>query len=352
MKAADSPFAEAAPPAPVGGFFERHEPGGLEAGPSVLRTWTQGRDFAAFVNARSAFAALAAAFPGAAIWAPAYICADLIQPPFANRVRFYPVLDGFEPDLEAVEAGAGTGDILLLTAHFGLPISDRTRAFARRRGDLRIVQDRAMALDAADASGEHWLLYSPRKLLGVADGGILVAPHGADLPAKPAQAADAASLWAPCLARHEDPAGRDSATWHALNQAKERRMAVSREAMTPSSLSILERTAFDSVAAPRVRNWGLLDRRLRPWSALPASSGAALLGYVLRLEPDVRDELRRRLHAERIFAAVHWPAIAAPPARFQREQAWTAQLITLPCDHRYGEADMDRIATIAADMLA
>ena len=48
---------------PIGGFFELHEPDGAAAGESVLQAWTGGRPYAAFANARSAFAGLAAARP-------------------------------------------------------------------------------------------------------------------------------------------------------------------------------------------------------------------------------------------------------------------------------------------------
>src|SRR5688572_16424671 len=99
--AADSPKH-----APIGGFFELHEPQGATGGPSVLEAWTGGRPYAAFANARSAFATLAAATPDATIWLPAFICLDLIDKAFVERVRFHPVGHDFEPNLAAVEAEA------------------------------------------------------------------------------------------------------------------------------------------------------------------------------------------------------------------------------------------------------
>jgi hypothetical protein len=75
------------------------------------------------------------------------------------------------------------------------------------------------------------------------------------------------------------------------------------------------------------------------------------LGYVLSLEPGQRDRVLRGLHAARIFAAVHWPRIAAPAADFPREAGWARRLITLPCDHRYGAAEMARIADVATALL-
>lgn len=338
-------------PRPVGGFFERHPPCAAGGEASLLAAWTAGRPYSAFVNARSAFQALAWTWPEATVWLPAFVCDDLLDPGLAARTRFYPVLDGFEPDLVAIDTEARPGDLVVFVAHFGLPLGLETRAFAARRPDLRIVEDRAQALDAGPSLPGAWLLFSPRKLLGVADGGLLVAPDAAQGPPLPKGTADSVALWRAPLLRAGDPEGRANAGWHAANQAKEAAMTVGQQAMTEQSLAILANVAVESLAHPRRANWAVLDRGLRPWSALPAEPGAPPLGYVLRLQAEQRDLLLAGLHAQRIFAAVHWPRIAAPAAAFPRETAWTRELVTLPCDHRYGAATMERIADLTNDLL-
>ena len=336
--------SDAEPVAPVGGFFERHDPDDAPGGPSVLEAWTGDRAWAAFVNARSAFAALVGTLPGATIWLPAFVCGDLVDPSFADRVRFYPVGEGFAPDLAGVEPGMVAGDLVLFVAWFGQPVGPGVQAFARRRTDLHIVEDRAQALAVGPASDNGWTLYSPRKLLGVADGGLLVAPAGAATLPRPDTSPDSAALWRAPLLRHDDPLGRNNAVWHIVNQGKEAAMAVTSEAMTERSLAILSRTSLSSLVGPRLANWRLLDRALHRWAVLPANLAVPSLGYVLKLEPDARDAVLTDLHAYRIFAAVHWPSIAGPAQDFPRETQWTRELITLPCDHRYGEADMVRMA--------
>lgn len=336
---------------PIGGFFELHEPGEAADGPSVLEAWTAGRRYAAFANARSAFAALAAMTPEATIWLPAFMCLDLMDGLPSERVRFYPVIEGFEPSLAIVEAEARAGDLLLLAAHFGLPVAASVREFADRRNDLRIVEDRAQALGPGPGSSGGYELYSPRKLLGVADGGVLVAPDAmTPLPA-PTLQANAEELWRAPLLRHADPGGADNGRWHSANQAKEAAMRAGQEAITARSLAILSSTPIAGLAQRRLANWWALDARLCAWSALPADPTAPPLGYVLRLAPEVRDRLLAALHVERIFAAVHWPAIAAAEADFPREAGWTRELVTLPCDHRYGEPEMSRIADLVMEVL-
>ena len=59
--------------------------------------------------------------------------------------------------------------------------------------------------------------------------------------------------------------------------------------------------------------------------------------------PIVRDSARKRLEEADIYCPVHWPAPAhcAPAIR---EMA--ATILSIPADHRYGNADMDRIARV------
>ncbi len=339
-------------PAPlVGGFFEQHDLGPA-VGVGVLAAWTAGRPYAAFVSARAALAALVAAYPHATLWAPAFLCPEALQAVASDRVRFYPMEAAFEPDLTAVEAEAKAGDLVLLVAYFGLPVARAARDLAARRRDLLIIEDRAQALGSDLPSCGGYLLYSPRKLLGVADGGILVAPgEGMPLP-QPVSAADAEALWLAPRLRYADPAGADNARWYAANRAKEAAMPAAPQAITPRSLSILSHTAIGPLAEARLANWRALDERLHPWSALPRDVDHAPLGYVLRLEPGARDRLLGALHAARVFAAVHWPVIAAVEQDFPREAQWTRELVTLPCDHRYGAADMMRIADLVLEHLA
>lgn len=346
-----------APPRPVGGFFERHARHGQEAAtgaspePSLLDAWTGGRPHAAFVNARSAFAALVTTLAPPTLWLPAWLCGDMVQPTWTVRVRFYSVGQGFVPDLDLLETEARPGDLLLVVAAFGLPIDESTRAFIARRPDLYVVEDRAQALNPGVEAGGGWVLYSPRKLLGVADGGLLVPSEAGLILPQPSGAPDAEPLWRAADLRAADTKALDGPLWHAANQAKEAAMTVSNQAMTPDSLAILRTTPLSSLTTPRLNNWRSLDARLRQWSPLSVDPMAPPLGYVLDLEPETRDRLRSRLNAARVFAAVHWPELASPAATFPREHGWTQRLLTLPCDHRYGETEMAAVAELVVDTL-
>ena len=83
-------------------------------------------------------------------------------------------------------------------------------------------------------------------------------------------------------------------------------------------------------------------------------AGVTPLGLpVLFADPDARDATRRALIAERIYCAQHWPS--PPPVtaeRFPTAVDGAARILTLPCDQRYDEADMARLAAALREALA
>lgn len=57
-----------------------------------------------------------------------------------------------------------------------------------------------------------------------------------------------------------------------------------------------------------------------------------------------RDSLRRFLIERRIYPPVHWPLNPEIARRYPVSADVSDRILTIPCDHRYGPDDMDRIA--------
>ena len=187
---------------------------------------------AAFSNARSAFAALVETISPQRVWLPAYICEGLIAEQWRERIRYYPVRVGFDPHLATLDREATPGDLVLAVDFFGFPPQPEFLKFIARRRDLLFVDDRAQALDAGIEPWADWTLYSPRKLLGVADGGILVAERPGRQVPHPRERPDAIKLWTAPILRYEDLPEVDNQTWHQANQIKKAWMKVDTSEMT------------------------------------------------------------------------------------------------------------------------
>jgi hypothetical protein len=336
---------------PIGGFFGLHEPEFCTVEKSILWRWTTGRPFAAFASARSALDGLIEMTAPRRIWLPAYICEGLIVAAWRDRVRFYR-LAGLEPHVAGLDSAAGTGDMVLAVDFFGFPPQDEFRRFAHRRTDLLFVENRAQALDPGIKPWGDWTLYSPRKLVGVADGGILVAERPGRTVPQPSERPDAVALWSAPLLRYEDIAEEHNQTWHEAHQAKKARMHADRTAMTRLSTWILSHTPIDLLAEKRRRNWLALRKHLGRWLSHSDDREAVPFGYLIKVPSEQRAAILRGLYADRIFAAVHYPTLPSPADEFPAEHELRRQLITLPCDHRYDENAMLAVAKRVLGLMA
>jgi hypothetical protein len=333
----------------IGGFFGLHEPdcGPLEQ--SILFHWTHGREYAAFGSARSAFAALVAVTAPRCVWLPAYICDGLIAKSWRERIRYYPTGAGFKPDVATLDRDALAGDLVLAVDFFGFPPGPEFLTFVKRRRDLLFVDDRAQALDVGIEPWAQWTLYSPRKLLGVADGGILVSERPGLLIPQPSEQSDAIALWTAPLLRYEDRDEANNQLWHEAHQAKKSWMKADNCQMTRWTTWILAHTSLEPLARRQRANWHVLLNLLGRWLALEGNSNAVPFGYIIKVPSERRSKTLQALHRASIFAAVHYPSLPSPAEHFATEHKLRSEIITLPCDHRYGE---DEMRVVARNVLA
>jgi perosamine synthetase len=114
------------------------------------------------------------------VWVPGYFCDEALAPlrGLAAALRFYPCQPDLTPDWEFLERGVeGTAgkQVLVLVHYFGFAnASQEAVDFCRRHG-LTLLEDAAHMLRLAPGLGMGELLvFSPRKLLAVPAGGVLV----------------------------------------------------------------------------------------------------------------------------------------------------------------------------------
>lgn len=322
-----TPATSAAGDAPIGGFFglEAARSGKPDIGsPHVLFFW----------NARAALAHLLRQRAGAGrVWFPAYICADAVSAAADREVAYYPVGAQLRGGPEAAP-----GDVVVGVDYFGA----RAEGIAPQPGVTR-VQDRAQGLwPAADAWGDH-LIYSARKVIGAPDGGMLVTRDGP--PAAPTWAADPdQSRLEPARMRAADPLARDNAAWFPAYRAAEAAMSPAPIPISEVSRSVIAGADTAALAATRRRNAQVLLEAVGDHALFDADrllAGTPLGVPVLTADAG---KVAARMAARRIFCARHWAELPSPAAAFPAEHALSRRLLTLPCDHRYGEADMARVA--------
>ncbi len=334
---------------PIGGFFALGLDDVPPADGAVWHEWTRhSRSVSTFLTGREALVALIAASRPRRVWLPAYYCRDVTDAVAAAaakisaEVHTYGLTENLDPDAGPLNAELAAGDLAVVVDYFGWLPSEPFRDWTRKRPDVLWVEDRAQALWTADPPWAAWSIFSPRKVLGVPDGGLLMGGRVLEPRAQPEAPSDVGILL-PEVMRFEDRAEKHSAHWHKAYEERERAFAGASGPMSRLTRSLLERIPLAPLVSARQANYDYLAHRLRDFVAWRRDAkNVAPFGLVIAVEN--AQSLSRRLAAERLFCARHWAQIGSGPARFPYEHRLSEQLLTLPCDHRYRPEQLARLA--------
>ncbi len=334
----------------IGGFLPLETSSQSVSG-GILELWGIGEDNAwMFSNARSALAHLLCQFDIQRLILPAYICPELA---LAARndiaLLYYPLLDTLSPKVEFLRDYVRHGDCVVGVDYFGRQPDEEFRAFVAGKRDVLWVEDRAQGLMPAAEPWADLVLYSPRKLFGVPDGGILVRTSGRLVqPQYAAVSAEKRAL--PRIHRRQDSQECDNQRWYEEYRRVEENMAVSSEPVSDLTRTLL--TGIDPMKIVRRRqaNFDVLANLLPEIAFFPGiAEDFAPLGFPVRL--DNRDAIWKSLCDARIFPARYWPSLPSDPDSFAAEHQLSREILVLPCDQRYDGEDMRTVATAVRNAL-
>jgi dTDP-4-amino-4,6-dideoxygalactose transaminase len=134
--------------------------------------------------------------------------------------------------------------------------------------------------------------------------------------------------------------------WFERFQAVEAANPIGQFRMSDLSAAILRHGLdYGEICEKRRANYQVLRAALAGialFENLP--DDVAPLGFPVRTGR--REALRMRLFDQRIYPPVHWPLEGIVPREFEASHCLSAEILTLPCDQRYGPEEMER--TIAA----
>jgi dTDP-4-amino-4,6-dideoxygalactose transaminase len=243
-----------------------------------------------------------------------------------------------DPDITSLAKKIRANDCIVVTSYFGRPIADNIKAIAASRPDVLWIEDRAQALDSGCSSWADVVLYSPRKLIGVADGGVLVSDTTLPEPSAPVvpRSADAQ------LARRRDPDGHNPSLWFPAFRMQEEMFKHDDGAMSEATQYILERIALPPISERRRSNAGFLAAHLGDILLWPDDK-IVYAPLAVPICVQERDSLAENLAGHGIFCARHWAKLPSAPELFPMAHQLSNALLSLPCDQRYDISDMTRI---------
>ena len=202
----------------IGGLFGLEQP--------FMEKGNEGSPFAGsstsyFLNARCAVYTVCRSIKPKTAWLPSYLCGSILDP-FRNlnvSIRFYDAGPNFQSCTTDWTGDVEPEDLVLLIHYFGFPNTTFPAELLTCRGAV-IIEDASQGLFVKQQYPESaFIVYSPRKFVGVPDGGLLTNQRNNDfdlgcLESPPAE------WWKSALAltqmrREFDLLGRES-QWFAL----------------------------------------------------------------------------------------------------------------------------------------
>jgi hypothetical protein len=318
----------------IGGYFA------LELGGGRGIPWLD--NAVGYQSARSALSAVLRATKPNAVWVPHYICGavDDALRSASVTVRRYALSDALGVPIDLKVAAT---DTVICVDYFGICGAEVDRALDRF-GSARVIVDASQSLFLSHRLGSI-VIYSPRKFLGVPDGGLVL---GAQQLA-PLQAA----IEGESIARSQHLlwrlAGYVEAGYGAFRAAEDSLSSCEPHAMSCLTHTLLRMADMDAVATKRVRNYERLAQLLDSEGFHVPSLPTDAIPLCCPVTCNNAASVRRELTSKRIFTPSYWPD-AVLPEEDRAAHRLRDGTVYLPCDQRYGDAEMERIARCVIEL--
>ena len=300
-----------------------------------------------FLNVRCALQALAQVLRPRSAWLPSYLCPALLEPFQSSGVeaRYYSVDEHLRVAGCAWLKDVRPGDFVIVIHYFGVPHSSFPAGAAKRSGAC-IIEDSSQALFLPQQFKESLcVLYSPRKFLGVPDGGVMASKGETgteSLALQPPPGRWWNSALAMMLQRRDFDLSARPSDWYSLFQDVESNFPLGLYRSSDLSRAVLScGVDYAAIRTRRRANYQALLDMLGEHALFPEIPEQAVpLGFPVRVEAAVRDRLLRRLHANTIYAPVHWRIDDVVPEVFHDSHTLSLSSMTLVCDQRYSPGEM------------
>ena len=311
----------------IGGYFE------LELQPAANQLFD---DQAVFVNSgRNAFEYIILSLPKInKLWMPYYTCSSLQEPikRLGLHVCYYHVSKQLE--IESLETlNIGKDDYLLYTNYFG--VKNTYADYLQTVYPDNLILDNSQALFYPPS---RLCFYSPRKFVGIPDGGVAYSPFKYEVKEQDKLSYMRCSH---LLKRHDFPASE------GYSDFKENSLTISNQPlrlMSNLTKRMLSSIDFSSILEVRKNNFTYLDSMLNRENSLKFDLKRGIIPLVYPLL--TRNEFfRSQLIYNKVYVATYWPKLPQL-TNVKSELNLSEYIIPLPVDQRYNEEDLCDIINI------
>lgn len=296
------------------------------------------------------------------LWFPSYLCQELVTPFVGCEVDLRVYGDSpLDLSLELERIPLRPGDAVLIVNHFGL--ASRERVSPTDVEDVTVIEDHTHGPCSkwAHDSQADYCFASLRKSTPIPDGAVLWSPRGRDLPknqrAPFERSAPVHERLSGMLLKSLYLQGYDvsKSMFRELLDRGEQNMADGPIAvMSPLSRAVVEGFPFEAWRCARRSNFQRLKEGMGHSSRFeilePVDSGDAPFAVVCVFrDADECTQAQASLVARDVYPSRLWPLDRPVLEGIPPEHgSLSRRTIALPCDGRYGPADVDRVLDIFA----
>ncbi|MFA5663591.1 hypothetical protein [Castellaniella sp.] len=323
-------------PREIGGYFELALPDHGDPFP---------RPYRKFQSARAALRALLESGNFRQCWVPAYICDSVLDAvrDAGCTPEFYFLDDAFNPKITWPLCSQV---VLIYVNYFGL-CHEGVASIRQRMPADQLIVDNTQALFAApvDVFGS---IYSPRKFVGVPDGGLLVSSSD-DFTMPDHEDTLSSQRMGHLLTRMTVSARAGYAQFQQANQLLEDTAPLRMSRLTARLLHSID---MQDVQCRRRLNFIRLAKAFNDLNAIQwvLDACSVPLCYPLVVDRDVT-HARRALADKGIYVPTFWDEARPRIGEDCIERQLLDRCLALPCDQRYGADDMDRVIHEVLDVL-
>lgn len=268
------------------------------------------------------------------LWIPYYTCDVVLEPIQKLNIpyQFYHINEQLEL-LDHIPLKQD--EYLLATNYFG--IKD---AYMKQLASLygkQLIIDNAQALYAAPIEGVK-TVYSPRKFVGVSDGGIAYMQDGMDISAF---GQDVSYERCSHLLKRLD-LGAEAAYADFRENSHQ---LVNQPVLRMSNLTetLLKSIDFNVIKTQRIENFNQLHQALGKSNLLSIPSADSYACPMVYPYYTSDKALKGKLISNKIFAATYWPNVLNWSQEDTLEYTLADNIIAIPIDQRYGICDIENI---------
>lgn len=270
------------------------------------------------------------------IWIPYFTCDVILEPLIKLNIpyTFYSINERLELK---TDINLSSNEYLLITNYFGIKDS-YIKQLAQEYGE-RLIVDNAQAYFCEPIKGVQ-TLYSPRKFVGVPDGGIAFVKDGSgsdiDKYNKDVSYDRCIHLLKRC-----DLSATEGYNDYRLNSRKLESQPIRQ--MSELTCNLLKSIDFKNVRKKRMENFSTLNQALSKHNKMDISTFGEF--DCPMVYPYYTDDafLRKKLIDNKIYVATYWPNVLTWCKINDLEFYLTKNILPLPIDQRYTTSDMNII---------